>query len=392
MRRPGIGLAALAAAAAASAGTVLAVTPESEEPASAPRSVAVSPAARAAADLTPRQLAGQRIVCGFDGRGAPASLRRVISNGELAGVILFDDNIRSRGQVSRLTAAIQVTERPAGLGQPVLISVDQEGGQVKRLPGPPRLSAERMGRRGEAVSRAQGVATGESLREVGINVDLAPVLDVARPGGFIAEQDRGFGAKPGRVARVGVAFASGLESAGVAATAKHFPGLGSTAANTDLRPARIRLPARKLRRVDEAPYESYVAAGGRLVMVSSARYPSLGGRLPGSQSRAIATTELRERLGFTGVSISDSLEAPGARAGSSAAKVAVRAAGAGTDLLLYVHCDAGVRAAKALRRALAAGRLDRAQFEASVDRVLGLRASLSGPRSGLRSASPRRSP
>jgi beta-N-acetylhexosaminidase len=332
---------------------------------------------RAAADLTTRQLAGQRIVCGFDGRTAPASLLGAISAGEIGGVILFEDNVRSRAQVARLSAAIQATDRPPALRPPVLISVDQEGGQVKRLPGPPKFSAEEMGARGPKAARAQGSTTGSSLKSAGINVDLAPVLDVARPSGFIAEQDRGFSSKAGGVSRSGVAFAEGLQRAGVAATAKHFPGLGSTSANTDLRPATIRRSAAKLRRIDEAPYARYISAGGKLVMISSARYPALGGGgLPASQSRAIATDELRSRLGFEGVSITDSLEAPGARVGASAATVATRAAAAGSDILLYVHCDAGIRAAAALREGLENGTLNRAEFERSVDRVLALRSTL----------------
>ena len=331
----------------------------------------------AAEDLTPKQLAGQRIVCGFAGRTAPSGLLRVLERGELAGVILFEDNVGSRRAVRRMTWAFQATDRPPGLRDPLLVSVDQEGGLVKRLPGPPKSSAAVMGAKGAGHSRRQGAATGESLRSVGVNVDLAPVLDVARPDGFIAAQMRGFGSSPGRVARTGVAFAQGLESRGVAAAAKHFPGLGSTRANTDLRPSTIRLKAGALRKVDEEPYEAFTAAAGDLVMVSSARYPALGtGKLPASQSKVLIRRELRARLGFEGVTITDSLEAPGARVGAGAARVATRAAGAGSDLLLYVHCDAGMRAALALRRALEAGKLDRDAFEKSVDRVLALRAAL----------------
>jgi beta-N-acetylhexosaminidase len=336
----------------------------------------VLPEVRAASELTTRQLAGQRIVCGYDGRTAPTSLLNAIANGEIGGVILFDDNIRNHRQVARMSAAIQGTQRPAALRPPVLITIDQEGGQVKRLPGPPKFSAEEMGTRGAKAARSQGAATGRSLKRAGINVDLAPVLDVARPRGFIADQDRGFSSKPGKVARLGVAFADGLQGAGVAATAKHFPGLGSTAANTDKRPATIRLAGSKLRAIDEAPYTRFIAAGGKLVMISSARYPALGGDLPASQDRQIATDELRGRLGFEGVSITDSLEAPGASAGSSPATVATRAAAAGSDILLYVHCDAGVKAAATLRDALDSGQLDRAEFERSVDRILALRATL----------------
>ena len=161
----------------------------------------------AASDLTTRQLAGSRIVCGFDGRTAPQSLLGAVSDGEIGGVIYFDDNVRSRAQLARMSAAIQAAPRPDPLKPPVVISVDQEGGQVKRLGGAPSASAEQMGSRGAAYSRSQGARTAASLKGVGINVDLAPVLDVARPSGFIADQDRAFGTKPGRVATAGVAFA-----------------------------------------------------------------------------------------------------------------------------------------------------------------------------------------
>ena len=333
---------------------------------------------RVAAELTPRQLAGQRIVCGFAGRTLPSGLAQAIGAGEVGGVILFSPrNISGRGQVRALNSSIQTVARPPLLKAPLLITVDQEGGQVKRAPGPPKFSAADMGRRGAGVARSQGAATGASLARMGFNVDLAPVLDVARRRGFIADQQRGFGAKPRAVSAAGVAFARGLEGAGVAATAKHFPGLGSTAANTDQRPARIPLKLGMLRRVDEAPYRAFGAAGGSLVMVSSARYPALdGGKLPASQSRRIVIDELRGQIGFKGVTISDSLETPAATAGSGPAQVALRAAAAGIDLLLYTHCDAAAKAAAVLANALTAGTLDRAAFEASVDRILALRASL----------------
>jgi beta-N-acetylhexosaminidase len=375
--RPGKLAIAAVLCALAAAGAAIALASEGEP--QGPDTAAPQASSSAADDLTPKQLTGQRIVCGFDGRSAPSGLLRVLRRGELAGVILFDDNIGSRKAVRRMNRALQATRRPPGLRDPLLISVDQEGGLVKRLPGPPKSSAQVMGAMGAAYSRRQGAATGKSLRGVGINVDLAPVLDVARRGGFIDEQMRAFGRKAGAVSRAGVAFARGLESQGVAATAKHFPGLGATSANTDLRPSTIRLGAGTLRKVDERPYDSYVAARGDLVMVSSARYPALGtGKLPASQSKRLIRRELRDRLGFEGVTITDSLEAPGARVGASAAKVATRAAAAGSDLLLYVHCDAGMRAALALRRALASGRLDRSAFEESVDRILALRAGLGG--------------
>jgi beta-N-acetylhexosaminidase len=328
--------------------------------------------------LTSDQLAGQRIVCAFSGRRVPESLAARIRRGELAGVILFSGNIASKGQIRRLTAALQAVPRPAGLQQPLLVMTDQEGGEVRRLPTPPRLSAAQIGAKGAGFARAQGRATGNGMRSLGINVDLAPVLDVARKRGFIFEQRRGFASSAAGVSAGGVGFARGLQGRGVAATAKHFPGLGSTAANTDLRPARIGLSAAQLRAVDEAPYKAFTAAGGKLAMVSSAIYPALDPSALAFQSKAIATDELRGRLGFAGVTITDSLEARAVTSTAGTAQTALRAAGAGMDLLLYTSstCADGEQARQAISAALVSGSLNRAAAEQSVTRVLALRGSL----------------
>lgn len=328
--------------------------------------------------LTADQLAGQRIVCGFAGTRVPAELTRTISRGQLAGVILFSGNIGTRAEIRRLSGALQGVQRPAGLQQPLLVMTDQEGGQVRRLPVPPRLGAAAIAAKGAPFARSQGTRTGRAMRALGINVDLAPVLDVARRRGFIAEQGRGFGRTPAAVAANGVAFARGLQARGIAATAKHFPGLGSTAANTDLRPARIGLSPTRLRAIDERPYAAYIAAGGKLVMVSSAIYPALDPTALASQSRRVVTDELRGRLGFSGVTITDSLEARAVTATAGVEQTAIRVAAAGTDLLLYTSpsCAGGERARGALAGALASGALPRAPFEESVARVLALRASL----------------
>jgi beta-N-acetylhexosaminidase len=333
-------------------------------------------AASAVTQLSPDQLAGQRIVCGFSGRSVPAGIAARIGRGELAGVILFSRNVAGAAQVRRLTAALQAVDRPPGLRQPLLVSADQEGGEVRRLPGPPRPSAAEIGRRGAGYAQSQGQLAGRSMLGLGVNVDLAPVLDVARPKGFIAEQQRGYGRSAAAVSAAGVGFAKGLQSAGVTATGKHFPGLGSTAANTDLRPVKIGLSLAKLRSVDERPYSAFAAAAGRLVMISSARYPALDRRLPASQSPRIATDELRGRLGFTGVTITDALEVPSVTKLAGTAKTALRVARAGTDLLLYSDCGMAARAARALSSALSSGALPRAAFETSVERVLALRGSV----------------
>jgi len=260
-----------------------------------------------ASALSLPRLAGERIVTGFAGTAVPASLARSIRAGEVAGVILFADNLPDRATAGRLTAALQAIERPAALREPLLVMVDQEGGQVVRVSGAPTVSAAAMGARGAAFSHAQGERAAANLRNLGIGVDLAPVLDVARPGGVIAETERGFGDSAATVAATAVPFAAGLRAGGVAATAKHFPGIGAATENTDFAVQRIGLSKQTLRRIDEAPYRAFVAAGGDLVMLSTAIYPAVSPQ-PAAFARAIATGELRGRLGFDGVSITDALE------------------------------------------------------------------------------------
>jgi beta-N-acetylhexosaminidase len=259
-----------------------------------------------ASDLTASRMAGERLVAGFDGRRPPRALKRMIRAGRLAGVILFSDNLRSRDHARGLIRRLQAIHRPRGLRDPMLMMVDQEGGLVKRLPGAPDASAQAMGRRGADYSRRQGARTARNLKGVGVNVDLAPVLDVGRPGSAIRAQHRSFGGRPRRVIRTGIRFATGMEARGVAATGKHFPGLGAAPESTDLAVQRIRLSRRELRRVDERPYRPFAASDGDMVMISLAIYTHFSQK-PAAFTKRIAIGELRSRLGFDGVSITDAL-------------------------------------------------------------------------------------
>jgi beta-N-acetylhexosaminidase len=336
-----------------------------------------APAPKLAASLPASQLAGERIVVGQTGTQVSARLKAAIHEGRVAGVILFAGNFPSRSQGRRLISRLQSIPRPPKLRQPLLIMVDQEGGQVKRVEGAPTASAEEMGRRGAAFSRRQGARTAANLRQLGVNVDLAPVLDVARPGGTIAETERGFGSTAARVGATAVPFAAALQKGGVAASAKHFPGLGAAPENTDFSVQRIPLSRSTLRSVDEAPYRPFLAAGGKLVMLNTAIYPALSD-LPAAFSRPIATGELRNRVGFKGVSITDALETTAVEAFGGPAKVGVAGARAGADLLLFTRLAPAERAWRALLAALRTGQLDRGEFEGAVQRVLELRAGLAG--------------
>jgi beta-N-acetylhexosaminidase len=342
--------------------------------------VTVAVAAVQTADaLSLRQAAGQRIILPLPGCRAPGRLLDGIGRGEAAGVILFGRNVCSRTQLRRLVRRLQGVERPEELRFPLLVMIDQEGGLVKRLPGAPRHSPAALGAIGRSgLARREGVATALNLRGVGINVDLAPVLDVARPGSFVERTRRSFGRAAGRVARIGGAFAEGLADAGVLATAKHFPGIGAVRANEDLLAGRVGLSTGALRAIDERPFASAFAAKLPMTMLSTAVYPALDG-VPAVISRRIATVELRGALRFGGVSITDDLEVPVLRPWGSPQRLAVRSVLAGADLLLFgQRYDTGVGAARALVRAVRSGRLTRAELEQGARRVLALRAALRG--------------
>lgn len=351
----------------------------SEESAAAPGPGAEpDPAEGLAAELSPAQLVGQRLVVGFEGTRPPRGLEQMIRDGELAGVILFEDNVSGRSTTRRTIARLQRLPRPEGLEMPLAVTIDQEGGLVKRIDGPPTVSASEMGARGSGFARRQGRATARDLLRHGVNIDLAPVLDVARPGSAIEGELRSFGRSETRVTEVAIeGFSSGLRAGGVAATAKHFPGIGAAAINTDDASQSIDLAKGELRRVDQRPFEAFVAGGGELVMLGLATYPAFSDR-PAAFSHRIATGELRRRLGFEGVSITDSLDAAAAQSFGGRTEVATEAARAGADLLLYGGWRTARASAAMLRRKLLAGKLDRAEFERSVDRVLTLRRGLGG--------------
>jgi beta-N-acetylhexosaminidase len=336
------------------------------------------PRVEAASTLSIARLAGERILTGLSGTTVSPGLKTAIGEGRVAGVVLFDENLPSRAAGRQLITRLQAVRRPPALRDPLLVMVDQEGGLVKRVGGAPSASAAEMGARGAAFSREQGRRTAANLRDLGVNVDLAPVLDVARPGGTIAATERGFGPTAAQVAATAVPFAAGLQQGGVAATAKHFPGLGAAPENTDFAVQRLGLSKQMLRGVDEAPYRAFAAAGGDLVMLSTAIYPALSAR-PAAFSRAIATGELRARIGFEGVSITDALETVAVRAFGGPAQAGVAAATAGSDLLLFTSLGAAERAWRALSVQLRAGGFDRAEFEAAAQRVLDLRRELASP-------------
>ncbi|HEX9032787.1 MAG TPA: glycoside hydrolase family 3 N-terminal domain-containing protein, partial [Streptosporangiaceae bacterium] len=330
---------------------------------------------------------GQRVIYSYTGLTPPAGLLSLIRHGEVAGVIFFKGNIASQSQLLAVARELQkanaASTNPVRL--PLLLMTDQEGGQVRRLTwGRPTLSEKQIGQSAhpEAAATSAGNGAAATLRASGLNVNLAPVLDVYRTAGnFIDQYGRSYSSNPAVVSTLGAAFIAAQQAGHVAATAKHFPGLGAAAKaqNTDLGPVTLGLSANTIRNVDELPYKAAIARQVKLVMASWALYPALDTRYPAGLSWTIIHGELRGRLGFAGVTITDALEAGALRNFGSTGNRATLAAKAGMDLLLcsVQHYSQGQAAMTALNSYyLGASTSAQAQFKLEAERVMALRATL----------------
>ena len=348
---------------------------------------AVAPARHAraglAAGLTNLQLAGQRVIGSYPGLTPPASLVTDISNGQVAGVIFFGENISSETQIAGVITQLRQAQAQSPVQVPLLLMTDQEGGLVRRLPGQPVLSEKQIGQSSDpvAAAAAAGTGAGQNLAGVGMNVNLAPVLDVYyKTGNFIDQYQRSYSNNPAVASECGQAFITAQQQTGVAATAKHFPGLGSATKNqnTDSGPVTLTVSLTKLHTIDEVPYPAAVGAGVKLVMVSWAIYPALDAKLPAGLSPTVIQQELRGRNAFTGVTITDALEAGALKDYGSYGARAVDAASAGMDLILCSsgYVDEGEEATEALASALQGGQLTTSTFDAAVSRVDALRQKL----------------
>src|SRR5690242_4379779 len=174
--------------------------------------VGVSGAAAAPAALTPQQLAGQRVIYSYSGLTPPDTLLQRIRAGQAAGVIFFGENISSLSQIRSVVQQLRAAAAQSPVQRPLLLMTDQEGGQVRRLPGEPTLSEKQIGQSDDprAAARSAGVGAGANLAGVTMNVNLAPVLDVYRTAGDLMDQfGRSYSMNAGLVGLLGGNFISG---------------------------------------------------------------------------------------------------------------------------------------------------------------------------------------
>jgi beta-N-acetylhexosaminidase len=327
---------------------------------------------------TLEQLVGQKLVVSMDGKEPSASLLARARLGQIGGVIIHSWNFTSAASLRSVTSRLQQAAA-AGGRPPLLIGVDQEGGPVKTISWiPPSLSPRQLGALHSGTRAArQGQATGRGLRGLGVNLDFAPLADVpGSPGSFLYRQGRTWSFAPHTTARMSGWFAIGLGQSGVIASAKHFPGLGLAARDTDRSFVRITATRAELA-PGLKPFKTAIADRVPLIMLSNALYTAYDGGSSAGWSRAIGTKLLRNRLGFRGATITDSLDGAAHARHIGTAGLAARAAQAGTDLLLLTGSERGSQSVyRSLLDAAASGRIDQARLLASYERILTLKTIL----------------
>jgi len=320
-------------------------------------------------------LTGAQLAVGFPGRQATPELIEHLRRLQIRTLVVFERNYESPEQFARL-----MSELHQALARPLLVMIDHEGGRVVRFRSgvthfPAALHVGKT-QTPEAVER-QGAMEAEELRSLGVRANLAPCVDVLAEGGDPVIGDRSYGTNPEHVSAFAAARIRGLQSHGVAACAKHFPGLGAVPRDPHQMLSDIALDRETMERVHVAPFRAAIQAGVAMVMSSHVSYPAFGDPpgCPATFSPAIMRGLLRTTLGFHGLVLSDDLEMGAIRSGWTVGRAAVRAAQAGHDMLLFCSGDLAVQkeAVSALRNACRKGHLNEEGLQASLHRQQAVR-------------------
>jgi beta-N-acetylhexosaminidase len=312
---------------------------------------------------------GQLLFAGFNGHQIPAELRSLAREFGLGGVVLFARNVADPEQVAEL--AFEAARLAPEL--PVWVSVDQEGGRVARLKSPftewPPMAT--LGRSGDvALATRFARALAAELKAVGVTLDYAPVLDVLTNPTNPVIGDRALAGKADEVARLGAAIINTLQGEGIAACGKHFPGHGDTSTDSHFELPLVEHPPERLRDVEYVPFRAAVDAGVATIMCAHVLVPALDEQRPASLSPRIVGDELRGRLSYEGVILTDDLDMKAIVNGYAVPSAAVLAIEAGCDgaLICSGNHDTQAAAVEALIHAVEEGRLPLRRIEDALDR------------------------
>ncbi len=316
---------------------------------------------------------GRLFMFGMPGTGLDDDTRDLIRSIHPGGVILFSRNVESPSQLAELCRALQATSFEFH-GTPLFLAVDQEGGRVARLKAPftefPGSQVIGGDENPDVRAEAFALTTAREMRMVGLNMDLAPVLDVGREDLEEHLRGRTFGNDPAFVARLGGIVIRTLQAEGVMAVAKHFPGLGRTATDPHHHLPEISLEPSELEQVNLVPFRAAVQEGVAGIMTSHAVYSCLDAHVPATMSRAVLDGLLRRDMGYEGLVITDDLEMGAIAAGWGVPQGAAAAFDAGADILLICEHQALVEESlREIRGRLLRGTIPMGRLHRSIRRI-----------------------
>lgn len=326
-------------------------------------------------DFTLEQKTGQRLMVGFDGIAFNSDLAFLIDTLKIGGIILFARNIVDPEQVRQLCNKVQERAR-AGGQPPLFIAVDQEGGKVARLkagftefPGNPRMRSQDDAARFAEVTACE-------LAAAGINMNMAPVLDVALPGMKGVMCERAFGDDPARVAALGATVIQNLQQKGIMAVAKHFPGIGKTRLDSHMDLPVLDEPLDLLAKDDFPPFEAAIQHQVAGVMLSHICFRLLDKEWPASLSRKIAGDLLRKQMGYQGVVITDDLDMGAIARHFNISQAIQRIIAADIDIALICHKGPAIEEAfQTILRIIGDDPESRAANDESLSRIMALKAA-----------------
>jgi len=325
------------------------------------------------ATFSNEQLAGQRLMVGFDGIELNRELKDLIDRVKVGGVILFARNLVTPEQIRQLCLSVQ--EYAASCGQPPLfIAIDQEGGQVARLKQPFTQFAGNPEMKGQKDARHFAEVTAAELSRTGINMNLAPVLDVAFNAQKSIMAGRAFGADPIRAAGLGSTVIEHLQQSGIMAVAKHFPGIGRTTLDSHVEMPILDIDLETLTATDLLPFEAAIKREVCGIMLAHILYSQIDSQWPASLSATITRDVLRDQMGFTGVVLTDDLDMGAIKKRYDIKTVVSRILLADIDVALICHQGPDIENAfKEILNAHESSQLIKAQGQESVKRILRLK-------------------
>lgn len=326
--------------------------------------------------MTLKEKVGQMLSVGFDGLEPSPAIKDMIQNYHVGSVILFPRNVKDSMQLVSLINQLKALNKNNPL--PLIISADQEGGKVNRLPeDATRFPANLILGRRNSVQLAYDVGrvTAVEMRAYGFNLNFAPVLDIFSNPRNTVIGERALGTNPEVVARLGVALMKGLKDGGVIPVIKHFPGHGDTVVDSHVDLPRLDHDMQRLKSFELIPFKRAIEEGADTVMVAHIMFPNITKeKVPASLSREIITGMLRQELGFEGVVISDDMEMGAIQKNYGIEEAAVRAVLAGTDIVLICHTyEKQKQAFEAIIKAVDDGTIPMERIDESVKRIIALK-------------------